>query len=224
MTGLFLFNFKTTHCKNHFDINLVKQKNGGHLGMPNCKKSKWVHTRNILAQSWINFNQWFLKYCHFHVDAIFSKSPWRPSWKVNLHKFVIDPLKKIKTASFGHNPLSHYWDIFIFKFCAIFSNSKWRPSWNAKLQKTKTASCKKHSGTKWINFNQWFLRYRHFGVDAIFSTSPWRPSWIVNLHKFVIDPLKKIKTASHKKHSGTKLDQFHLMVLEILSFPCLCYF
>ena len=24
LTGLFLFNFKTTHCKNHFDTNLVK--------------------------------------------------------------------------------------------------------------------------------------------------------------------------------------------------------
>ena len=56
MTGLFLFNFKTTHFKNHFDTNLVKihqavieilsfscsmlflvTANGSHLGMPNCK-------------------------------------------------------------------------------------------------------------------------------------------------------------------------------------------
>ena len=35
---------------------------------------------------------------------------------------------------------------------------------------------------------------------------------------------KKIKTASHKKHSGTKLDQFQPMALEISSFSCLCYF
>ena len=29
---------------------------------------------------------------------------------------------------------------------------------------------------------------------------------------------------SYKKHSGTKLDQFHPMVLEISSFLCLCFF
>ena len=63
MTGLFLFHFKTTHCKNHFDKNLVQfhyavieklsfscsviillTANGGHLGMPNCKISKRLHT------------------------------------------------------------------------------------------------------------------------------------------------------------------------------------
>ena len=34
------------------------------------KKSKRLHTRNILAQSWISFNQWFLRYCHFRVYDI----------------------------------------------------------------------------------------------------------------------------------------------------------
>ena len=51
--------------------------NGGHLRLPYCKKSKRLHTRNILAQTWINFNQWFLRYRHFHVYAIFSNGPWQ---------------------------------------------------------------------------------------------------------------------------------------------------
>ena len=64
LKSLFSFNFKTTHCKNHFDTYLVKihsavieilsfscsvlflvMANGGHLGMPNCKKSKRLHTK-----------------------------------------------------------------------------------------------------------------------------------------------------------------------------------
>ena len=75
LTGLFLFNFETTQCKHDVDINLVKihlavieilsfscsvlflvTANGGHLGMPSCKQSKGLHTRNILAQSWITLN------------------------------------------------------------------------------------------------------------------------------------------------------------------------
>ena len=59
LTGIFLFNFETTQCKNYFDTNVVKvhlavveillfsrsvllmvTANGGHLGMPNCKKNK----------------------------------------------------------------------------------------------------------------------------------------------------------------------------------------
>ena len=59
---------------------------GGHLGLSICRnlkyvhyKIKWLHTRNILAQSWINFNQWFLRYCHFCAYDIFSNGPWRPS-------------------------------------------------------------------------------------------------------------------------------------------------
>ena len=47
--------------------------NGGRLGMPNYKekKSKRLQTRNSLAQSWININQWFLKYRYFHVYILF---------------------------------------------------------------------------------------------------------------------------------------------------------
>ena len=49
---------------------------------------------------------------------------------------------------FGHNLFRDYWDTVIFMFCIFFSNGNWRPSWNAKMQKIKTASYKKHSGTK----------------------------------------------------------------------------
>ena len=49
-------------------------------------------------------------------------------------------------------------------------------------------------------------------VCAVFSNGNWRPS--LNA-KF-----QKIKTSSHKKHSGTNVDQFQQMVLEILSFSC----
>ena len=71
LADLFLFNLKKTYCKNHFDTNWVKihleviailsfscsvlflvKANGDHLGMPNCKKkSKRLHTRNILAHT-----------------------------------------------------------------------------------------------------------------------------------------------------------------------------
>ena len=68
--------------------------NGGHLGMPNCKTSKRLHRRNILARTWISTNQWFLSYRHFHcLYAIFSKGPWRPSWIVNLHKYEMVSLR-----------------------------------------------------------------------------------------------------------------------------------
>ena len=58
---------------------LLVTANSDHLGMPNCKKSKRLHTRNILAQNWINTNQWFLSYRHFHClygyfATILSKS------------------------------------------------------------------------------------------------------------------------------------------------------
>ena len=73
---------------------LLVAANSGHLGMPNCKKSKRLHTRNILAQSWINTNQWFLSYRHFHcLYAIFSNGPWRPSWIVKLHKYEMVSLR-----------------------------------------------------------------------------------------------------------------------------------
>ena len=67
--------------------------NSSHLGIPNCKKIQRIHTRNILAQRWINFKQWVLRYCRFRVYAIFTNSPWRSSWLVNLHKYEIVPFR-----------------------------------------------------------------------------------------------------------------------------------
>ena len=70
-----------------FALVLVTADNP-HPGLQHCKKSKWLHTRNILAQSWINFNQGFFRYCCFQVYAIFRTSPWQP--------FRIAPLHKLK--------------------------------------------------------------------------------------------------------------------------------
>ena len=91
--------------------------NGSHLGMPNCKKPKWLHTRNILARSWINFNQHFLRYRHFCVYAIFSNGS-----VLFLLKFWNQSMQKSFWHKSGQNPLSGHWDIVIFMFCAIFSN------------------------------------------------------------------------------------------------------
>ena len=42
---------------------------GGHLGMPNCKESKWLHARIIVTQSWYNIIEIFFI---SHI-AIFKK-------------------------------------------------------------------------------------------------------------------------------------------------------
>ena len=81
----------------------------------------------------------------------------------------------------------------IFMFCAIFSNGKWQPSWNATSQKIKTASYKKHSGTKLDQFQPMVLEILSFLCLCYFSNSPWWPSWIFSLHKFEIVLLKKSK-------------------------------
>ena len=129
-----------------------------------AKKSKWLHTRNILAQSWISFNQLFLRYRHFHVYAIFSNGPWQPSSQVYLYLILKQLYARIILTQFWSKSIKGLLRYYHFHVLCYFSNSKWQPSWNAKLQ--------------------------------------------------------TIKTASYKKHSGTKLDQFHPMVLEILSFLC----
>ena len=36
-------------------------------------------SEGFLTYTLTNFNQWFLRYCHFCEYAIFSNSPWRPS-------------------------------------------------------------------------------------------------------------------------------------------------
>ena len=89
LRGLFLFNFETTQCKNHFDTTFKIHKvvieilsfscsglfsakaSGCNLGITNSNNSKQLHTRHILTQSWINFNQWFFRYRHFHVYILF---------------------------------------------------------------------------------------------------------------------------------------------------------
>ena len=131
--------------------DLLVTANGGHLGMQNCIKSKRLHTRNILAQSWTNFNQWFLKYRHFRVYAIFSNGPRRPSWIVSLHKFEIVSFKKIKTAH-SRNILTqiwinfNHWFLSYCHFCvhAILSNGPWRPSWIVNLHKCEMVPFRDH--------------------------------------------------------------------------------
>ena len=44
-----------------------------------AKKSIQLYIGNTLAPSWIDFNQWFLRYCQFRVYAILSNSSWQPS-------------------------------------------------------------------------------------------------------------------------------------------------
>ena len=39
------------------------------------RAGEWNFTPLILAQSWINFNYWFLRYRHFRVYPIFSNGP-----------------------------------------------------------------------------------------------------------------------------------------------------
>ena len=79
-----------------------------------------------------------------------------------------------------------------------------------------TTHCKNHFDTNLVKSIKQLFRYVIFIICAIFSNGKWWPSWNAIL--------QKIKMASYKKHSGTKLDQFQPMVLEIMSFSCLCYF
>ena len=64
--------------------------NSSHLGIPNCKKIQRIHTRKM-----DQFQPMGLKILSFRVYAIFSNSPWRPSWIVNLHlhKYEIVPFR-----------------------------------------------------------------------------------------------------------------------------------
>ena len=57
----------------------------GHLGIPNCIISKWLHATNILAQSRINFQYTVI----FMFMLKFSNSLWLPSWMVHFHTFEI---------------------------------------------------------------------------------------------------------------------------------------
>ena len=151
--------------------------NGGHLGMPNCKKSKWRQTRSILAQSWINFNQWFLRYCHFCVYAMFSNGPYWPSWIISLHKFEIVPLKKSKRRH-TTSILAWSWINFIqwflrychFCVCAIFSNIPWQPSWIVNLHKYEMVPFRDHCDRIWPKNIHVFLRYWHLSEIGLVNT------------------------------------------------------
>ena len=51
---------------------LLVTADGSHVGMLNCKKSKWLGTRNTLAESWIKFNGGLLRFSRVQVYAIFG--------------------------------------------------------------------------------------------------------------------------------------------------------
>ena len=145
MKGQFLFSFKTTYCKNHFDTNLVTiheavieilsfscsvlflvMTNGSHAGMPNSKKKKKKkNTPSYKKDSGPKLDQYqpmVLEISSFScLYASFSNGPWRPPWTVNMHQFEIAPFKKSKRLHTRN----------------ILAQS-------------------------WINFNEWFLRYCHF--------------------------------------------------------------
>ena len=66
-----------------------------------------------------------------------------------------------------------------------------------------------------------------------FSQNPFSGYWAIAIFMFcaflVTAAILESQTAknirdSYKKHSGTKLDQFQPVGVEILSFSCLCYF
>ena len=90
LTGLFLFNFESTTCKNHSDTNLVKIHSAvieilsfscsalflvTAAILESLTAKKRIYTRNILTQRRVNFNQWVLRYCHFRVYAILVAVP-----------------------------------------------------------------------------------------------------------------------------------------------------
>ena len=79
----------------------------------------------------------------------------------------------------------------------------------------ETNPCKNHSDTNLVKIHLAvieILSFSYFHVLRYFSNSKWQPSWNFKLQKNI--------TTSYKKHSGTKLDQFQPMGLEILSLSC----
>ena len=115
---------------------------------------------------WINCNQWFLRYCHIRIYAIFSNSPWWPSWIVNLNKFEIIPFKKSKQLH-TRNILAQCWitlNQWFLRYChfrvyAIFSNGPWGPSWIVNLYKYEMVPFRDHCDRIWPKYIHIFLRY-----------------------------------------------------------------
>ena len=83
-------------CKNHFDTNLIKihltvieilliycfalflvTANSDHLGMPNCKKSNWLHARIVVIQNWYDSIEIFFV---SHFDIFNNRS--HPDWSI----------------------------------------------------------------------------------------------------------------------------------------------
>ena len=106
-------------------------------------------------------------------------------------------------------------------FCAILVTKNGSHLGMPNRKKIQTASYKKHSGTKLDQFHPMVLEISLVLCLCYFSNSLWHPSLIVNLQKFDIF-LLQIKTASYKKNSGTNVDQFQPMILQILSFLSVC--
>ena len=109
LTGLFLFNFESTSCKNHSDTNLVKIHSAVIEILSFSCSALFLVIAAILesraAKKYNGFNRKHSgtktdqfqpmgpKILSFSLYAIFSNSPWRPSWIVNLHKYEIVPFR-----------------------------------------------------------------------------------------------------------------------------------
>ena len=128
--------------------------NGGHLGMPNCKKIKTASYNKHSGTKLDKFQPMVLetsRYCHFCVYAIFGIDPWWPSWIVNLHTFEIVPLRKSKqfhTRNILAQSLINFNQWFLrycyFRVYAIFSNGPWWPSWIVNLHKHEKVPLRDH--------------------------------------------------------------------------------
>ena len=131
LANLFLFNFKTTYCKNHFDTNLVKSikrllrnchffcailvtANGGHLGIQEHSGTKFDEFQPMF----------FLDIVIFMFMLFSIKATGRHLDRYIFIQFWNNLMQESFSLKFGQNLLSGYYDIVIFTFCAIFSNGK----------------------------------------------------------------------------------------------------
>ena len=56
-------------------VLFIVKADGGHLGMPYCKKSEWLYVGNILTQSWYNSIQ-ISSFSHFTFSSKRSHLDW----------------------------------------------------------------------------------------------------------------------------------------------------
>ena len=85
------------------------------------------------------------------------------------------------------------------------------------LSNFEITPCKNHSDTNLVKIHYGVIEILSFSCCALFLGT-------AAILEFQNAKKKKYITDSYKKHSGTKMDQFQLMGLEILSFSYLCYF